>query len=63
MKAHQGDRYGNLIYYKTARNFGPIMCMAAKVTIAQVNKIVEVGDIDPEIIVTPNILYKSSRGS
>ena len=58
VKAHQGDRYGNLIYYKTARNFGPIMCMAAKVTIAQVNKIVEVGDIDPEIIVTPNIFVQ-----
>lgn len=58
VKAYQGDRYGNLIYYKTARNFGPIMCMAAKVTIAQVNKIVEVGDIDPEIIVTPNIFVQ-----
>lgn len=58
VKAYQGDRYGNLIYYKTGRNFGPIMCMAAKVTIAQVNKIVEVGDIDPEIIVTPNIFVQ-----
>ncbi|HQP90837.1 MAG TPA: 3-oxoacid CoA-transferase subunit A, partial [Bacteroidales bacterium] len=58
VKAYQGDRYGNLIYYKTSRNFGPIMCMAAKVTIAQVNKIVEVGDIDPEIIVTPNIFVQ-----
>jgi 3-oxoadipate CoA-transferase alpha subunit len=58
VKAYQGDRYGNLIYYKTSRNFGPIMCMAAKVTIAQVNKIVEVGDIDPEIVVTPNIFVQ-----
>ncbi|MDD3630541.1 MAG: 3-oxoacid CoA-transferase subunit A [Bacteroidales bacterium] len=58
VKAYQGDRYGNLTYYKTSRNFGPIMCMAAKVTIAQVNKIVEVGDIDPEIIVTPNIFVQ-----
>jgi len=58
VKAYHGDRYGNLIYYKTARNFSPIMCMAAKVTIAQVNKIVELGDIDPEIVVTPNIFVQ-----
>ena len=58
VKAYKGDRYGNLIYYKTARNFGPIMCMAAKTTIAQVNKIVELGDIDPEIVVTPNIFVQ-----
>ncbi|MDD2593564.1 MAG: 3-oxoacid CoA-transferase subunit A [Bacteroidales bacterium] len=58
VKAYQGDRYGNLIYYKTARNFGPIMCMAAKVTIVQVNKIVELGEIDPEAVVTPNIFVQ-----
>jgi 3-oxoadipate CoA-transferase alpha subunit len=55
VKCKAADRYGNLIYSKTARNFGPIMCTAAKTTIVQANKIVEPGEIDPEIVVTPGI--------
>ena len=47
IKAHKGDRWGNLVYRKTARNFGPIMAMAAKTTIAQVGEIVELGGLDP----------------
>lgn len=55
IKADQADSYGNLTYRKTARNFGPIMATAAKTTIAQVNKIVELGAIDPEHVVTPSL--------
>lgn len=55
IKAHQGDRHGNLIYRKTARNFGPIMAAAAAHTIAQVSEVVEIGALDPECIVTPGI--------
>jgi len=55
VKCHRADRYGNLTYHKTARNFGPIMCMAAKTTIVQARQIVEPGIIDPEIVVTPGI--------
>ncbi len=55
IKAHQGDRWGNLVYNKAARNFGPIMAMAATTTIAQVNEIVELGELDPEHIITPGI--------
>lgn len=55
IKALEGDRWGNLVYRKTARNFGPIMAMAAKCTIAQVARIVPLGSIDPEVIVTPGI--------
>ncbi len=58
IKAHQGDRWGNLVYRKTARNFGPIMAMAAKVTIAQVNEVVPLGQLDPENIVTPGIFVQ-----
>jgi 3-oxoadipate CoA-transferase alpha subunit len=58
IKAHRGDRWGNLVYRKTARNFGPIMAMAAKVTIAQVADVVELGELDPENIVTPGIFVK-----
>ena len=58
VKAKSGDRYGNLVYNKTARNFGPVMCTAAKNAIVQVMKIVEPGDLDPEIIVTPGIFVK-----
>ena len=58
IKAFKGDRWGNLIYYKSARNFGPIMAMAAKVTIAQVSNIVELGELDPEHIVTPSIFVQ-----
>ena len=55
VKCAAGDRYGNLIYNKTARNFGPVMCTAAETTIVQAKKIVELGDIDPECVVTPGI--------
>jgi 3-oxoadipate CoA-transferase alpha subunit len=55
IKALAGDRWGNLVYRKTARNFGPIMATAARCTIAQVQRIVELGALDPEAVVTPGI--------
>ena len=55
IKGLKADRWGNLVYRKTARNFGPIMAMAAKCTIAQVDEIVPLGMLDPEVIVTPGI--------
>lgn len=55
VKSHKADRYGNLLYNKTARNFGPIMCTAAKTSIVQTRQIVEPGAIDPETVVTPGI--------
>jgi 3-oxoadipate CoA-transferase alpha subunit len=55
VKAERGDRWGNLVYRKSARNYGPTMASAAKVTIAQVYDIVELGKLDPECIVTPGI--------
>jgi 3-oxoadipate CoA-transferase alpha subunit len=55
IKAHAGDRWGNLVYRKTARNFGPIMAAAATCTIAQVSNVVNLGDLDPEAVVTPGI--------
>jgi 3-oxoadipate CoA-transferase alpha subunit len=58
IKALRGDRWGNLVYRKTARNFGPIMAMAASVTIAQVAEIVPLGALDPEAIVTPGIFVQ-----
>jgi 3-oxoadipate CoA-transferase alpha subunit len=58
IKADRGDRWGNLVYRKTARNFGPIMASAAKCTIAQVREIVELGSLDPENIVTPGIFVQ-----
>jgi 3-oxoadipate CoA-transferase alpha subunit len=58
IKAYQGDRWGNLVYRKTARNFGPIMAMAAKTTIAQVSEIVPLGALDPEAVVTPGIFVQ-----
>jgi 3-oxoadipate CoA-transferase alpha subunit len=58
IKAHKGDRWGNLVYRKTARNFGPIMAMAAKTTIAQVSEIVPLGMLDPEAVVTPGIFVQ-----
>ncbi|MHB9847837.1 3-oxoacid CoA-transferase subunit A [Streptomyces krungchingensis] len=53
--AHRSDRMGNLVYRKTARNFGPVMATAATTVIAQVQEIVETGAIDPETVVTPGI--------
>lgn len=58
IKAYKGDRWGNLVYRKSARNFGPIMAMAGKVTIAQVAEVVELGELDPEHIVTAGIFVQ-----
>jgi 3-oxoadipate CoA-transferase, alpha subunit len=55
IKAERGDRWGNLVYRKTARNFGPVMATAARCTIVQVADIVELGALDPEAIVTPGV--------
>ena len=55
IKADLADRWGNLTYNKSARNFGPTMAMAADLTIAQVRQIVDLGEISPEIVVTPGI--------
>lgn len=55
IKGDIGDRYGNLTYNKAARNFNPLMCMAAAKTIVQVRKIVNPGDIDPEHVITPGL--------
>ncbi|MEJ1922852.1 3-oxoacid CoA-transferase subunit A [Microbacterium sp. KHB019] len=55
ISALQGDRWGNLVYRETARNFGPIMATAAATTIVQVDEIVPLGAIDPEVVVTPGI--------
>jgi 3-oxoacid CoA-transferase subunit A len=58
VKAFRGDRIGNLVYRKTARNFNPVMATAARVTIAEVEQLVEPGRLDPESIVTPGIFVK-----
>lgn len=58
IKAHQGDRWGNLVYRKAARNFGPIMATAAKTTIAEVSNLVTLGELDPENIITPGIFVQ-----
>ena len=55
VKARQADRWGNLTYDKSARNFGPSMAMAGNITVVQVDEIVELGELDPEAIVTPGI--------
>ena len=55
VRAERGDRWGNLMYRKAARNFGPVMAMAAKRTVATVHEVVELGQLDPETIVTPGI--------
>jgi 3-oxoadipate CoA-transferase alpha subunit len=55
IKAFKGDRWGNLVYRKTARNFGPVMATAARCAVAQVEEVVELGTLDPESIVTPGI--------
>ncbi|MBT4478599.1 MAG: 3-oxoacid CoA-transferase subunit A [Flavobacteriales bacterium] len=58
VKCHKADRYGNLIYHATARNFGPIMCSAANIAIVQSKQIVEVGKLNPEEIITPGIFVE-----
>ncbi|MGL6236050.1 MAG: 3-oxoacid CoA-transferase subunit A [Segniliparus sp.] len=55
IKAHRADTVGNLVYRKTARNFGPIMAAAARTTIVQVAELVEPGQLDPEIVITPGL--------
>ncbi|MBT5455956.1 MAG: 3-oxoacid CoA-transferase subunit A [Rhodospirillaceae bacterium] len=55
IKAKQSDRWGNLVYNKSARNFGPTMAMAAETTIVQVDEFVELGTLDPERIITPGV--------
>ncbi len=55
IKAERGDRWGNLVFRKAARNFGPVMATAAQLTIASVHEVVELGELDPETIVTPGI--------
>jgi 3-oxoacid CoA-transferase subunit A len=58
VRAWKGDKWGNLIFRKTARNFSPLMCMAARVTIVEVENLVEVGVLDPDQIHTPSIFVK-----
>ena len=55
VRAHVADRMGNLVYRKTARNFGPVMAMAASTTVVEVGRVVEAGQLDPECVVTPGI--------
>jgi 3-oxoadipate CoA-transferase alpha subunit len=55
IKAHRGDRWGNLTYRKSARNFNPVVAMAGALTVAEVSEFVQLGDLDPEAIVTPGI--------
>lgn len=55
IRAYVGDRAGNLVYRKTARNFGPVMAAAATLTVAEVSRVVDTGQLDPEAIVTPGI--------
>jgi 3-oxoadipate CoA-transferase alpha subunit len=55
VKAHVADRMGNLIYRKTARNFGPVMATAARTVAVQVDRVVAIGELDPEVVVTPGI--------
>jgi 3-oxoadipate CoA-transferase, alpha subunit len=55
IKAERGDRWGNLTYRMTARNFGPVMATAARITVATVHEIVELGELDPETVVTPGV--------
>lgn len=58
VKAWKGDTWGNLVYRKTARNFNPMMATAAKVTIAEVEQIVEAGSLDPDLVHTPSVYVK-----
>lgn len=58
IKAERGDRWGNLTYRKAGRNFGPIMAIAAKLSIASVHEVVPLGDLDPESVVTPGLFIQ-----
>jgi 3-oxoadipate CoA-transferase alpha subunit len=55
LAADCADRWGNLVYRKSARNFNPTMAMAANLSVAQVRRVVELGEIDPEMVITPGI--------
>jgi acetate CoA/acetoacetate CoA-transferase alpha subunit len=55
IRGYKADRMGNTVYYKTMRNFNPLMAMAADLVILEVDELVEIGELDPEIIVTPGI--------
>ena len=55
IKAYKADRYGNLVYHGTARTFNPVMAGASRVTIAEVDEVVELGELDPEAVVTPGV--------
>jgi 3-oxoacid CoA-transferase subunit A len=64
VKAWKGDRYGNLVYRKTARNFSPMMASAAKITIAEVEELVDPGQLDPDQVHTPGIyVHRILKGS
>ena len=58
IKAERGDRWGNLTYRMTARNFGPVMAMAARCTVATVHEVVALGALDPESVVTPGLFVQ-----
>jgi len=58
IKAERGDRWGNLTYRMTARNFGPVMAMAARCTVASVHEVVELGELDPEAVITPGLFVQ-----
>jgi len=58
VKAQRGDRWGNLVYRHAARNFAPVMCMAARTAVAQVDEIVSLGELPPEQVVTPGIFVQ-----
>jgi 3-oxoadipate CoA-transferase alpha subunit len=58
VSALKADRWGNLVYRKTSRNFGPVMVTAAAVTVAQVDEVVELGALDPEVVITPGIFVQ-----
>lgn len=58
VKAYRGDRLGNLVYRKTARNFNPVMAAAARITIAEVEQLVEPGQLDPDAVITPGVFVK-----
>ena len=58
IKAERADRFGNAVYNKAARNFGPIMCMAARTAVIQVGELLDDGEIDPEYVVTPGIFVQ-----
>jgi len=58
VKAERGDRWGNLVYRKTARNFGPVMATAARTTVATVHELVPLGELDPEAVATPGVFVQ-----